>query len=69
MQRGAKNKNDWRWLGSGPHENSLAKSLTTFDFVSKPKNITFSTLYPYFLELLLKNQKPEHILRYSQKIK
>ena len=33
--------------------NFWTKSLTTFDFLSKPTNIAFSTLYPYFYELLL----------------
>ena len=36
------------WSGSGPHGNFWTKSLTTFDFLSKPKNIAFSTLKLYF---------------------
>ena len=49
----------WCWSGSGPHENFWTKSLITFDFLSKQKNIAFSTLYPYFLELLLNIQSSE----------
>ena len=45
------------WSGSGPHDNFLTKSLTTFDFLSKPKNISFSTLYPYFFKITAEHSK------------
>ena len=39
--------------GSGPHGKFWTKSLTTFDFLSKPKTRAYFTLKPYFIGLLL----------------